>query len=514
MNSLATLARRARGSRGIARNTVVSGVNAVMRLGVGFVLLPVLLNGVGRDRAGLFFFATTLTGYFTAVDLSINASVTRYVAEHRALDEQEELAATLRSSLLLLTGFGLLAALILVIVGVTASHSLFSKPDLRSAVEPTFLVTAATSALYWPSRIGVASLNGIERYDQSAQIQIATSLLLLGGIAWLAHEHASVPVLCGLYGVVTVLEGALSALLAWRPLGVCRDWLKGSWLTGERLGTVLKFGAAAFVIGISDTLINGFDRAVVGAVVGVAAIAAYTAAQQPQVAVRTIASLPGLALISPIARLWATERMQQVRDLVNIATLFSIVIPVPIGVLVLVLAHPFVVAWLGTQYSHYTPYVQLFAVYWLFNCCTVGVSSALYGIGRLENYARIVIVAGVVSLPLSVGLTYAWGTSGVIWGTLIPSAVAVPVFLWYSLRLLRIPIRDFVTTVLLPTYGSLLVWSGVVVAAKLALNPTGYPGLIAFSAPAVLLYWGAWAPRLSENVRLARAEAAAQTAEP
>ena len=64
-------------SRGVPRNTAISALRTVIRLAVGFALLPLLLHGIGSMRTGLFLFATTLTGYFTAVDLSVGSSVTR-----------------------------------------------------------------------------------------------------------------------------------------------------------------------------------------------------------------------------------------------------------------------------------------------------------------------------------------------------------------------------------------------------------------------------------------------------
>lgn len=507
MSAAPPLAQRPRrlGRAGIARNTAISGASNLVRLLVGFLLFPILLDGIGQNRTGLFLFTTTLTGYFTAVELSVNASVTRFIAEHRARGDAPGIAATLRTSLLVMVGFGALAAVVLALLGLLVARSLFGEASLRGVAEPALIITALTSLLYWPSRIGVAALNGIERYDQSAEVQIATSLLLLAGLGVLAAAHRSVLLLIGFYGAVTVLEGLLSAALAWRRLGVTRAWARGRWIGGAQLTGVARFGAAAFVIGIGDTLLGSFDRAIVGAIVGAAAIVGYDVAQRPQQAVRTIAGLSGLALVSPIARLWTLGRRREMTALVDAASFVSIVIAAPVAVLVIVLAHPLIAAWLGGRYVTYAPYLDVFTAFWVLNCSTAAISSALYGIGRLETYARIFIVMSVVSLPLSVGLTFAWGTVGVIWGTVIPSGLAFPVFLVCSLRLLGIPLRTFVRRVLVPGYGIVAAWTAAVVAAKLLLAPAGYAGLAAFAAVALLAGWGGAAPVLRRRLRGARA---------
>jgi O-antigen/teichoic acid export membrane protein len=490
---------------GIVLNTTVSAARTMLRLLVGFALLPLLLHGIGATRTGLFLFATTLTGYFTAVDISIGSSVTRYVAEHRARDQASELAATVRGSLLLLLGVGVLAGGALAIVGLCAATTLFGEPVLRSTAEATILVAAATAVVYWPSRIGVAALNGLERYDQTAEIQIVTAVILLPVLGVMASAHASVALLTAVFGIIAVSEGILSAALAWRPLGVGRGWLSGQWLRGHHMRGVLRFGGAAFVIGISDTLINAFDRTIVGAVVGAAAIVGYDIAQRPASAIKTIAGLSGLALISPVARLSATGQDHKVRELMLMASFVSIVVTMPLGILVMVLAHPFIAAWLGSRYSRYAPYLDVFVFFYMLNSTATALSSALYGVGRLGVYARIVLVVSVISLPLSLGLTYAWGTIGVIWGTVIPSTPAIAFLIAHALDVLTIPVRSFVHVVLFPSLAPLVAWAALVLLADRALSPHGYPELIGFSGVALIVCWGAFAPTLRRRLRHARA---------
>lgn len=492
-----------RGLHRVALNTAVSGLRTIVRLGVGFALLPLLLHGIGPARTGLFLFSTTLTGYFIAIDNSVGSSVTRYVAEYRARQEPDKLAATIRGALTLMVGVGLLAAVILAILAATASDWLFGERSLRGLAEPTILVAAVTMIVYWPSQVGDAALTGLERYDLSASIQIATAVVLLVAIAALAEAHASVILLTAVFGLVATSEGVIAAALAWRPLGVDRSWAKGRWLSGEQLRTVFSFSAAAFAIGIAATLLTGFDRAIVGATVGAAAIVGYDLAQRPQSAVQSISGMAGLALISPVARIHATARYERIRQLVLVASLVSIAFAAPLAVLVIVLAHPFVIAWLGTRYGRDAAYIDVFVSFWVVSCATVALSSALYGIGRLGVYARIVIVSALISLPLSIGLALAWGTVGVIWGTVIPSSLALPVFVLHALRQLGIAPARFLREVLVPGFAPLLGWSVVVVICASVLHPSGYAGLVAFSAVALPLAWAALTPSVVPRLRAA-----------
>ena len=228
---------------GVSRNTALNGLRTAARFVTAFALLPFLLTGLGAERTGLFLFATTLTGYFAAIELGVGTGVTRYVAEYRASKQQEQLASLLRGSLLLMLAIGGVVGLILAAVGVVLDTTLFDEPILRGDVTPTLLAAALTSVVYWPSRLGVAALNGLERYDQGAIVGIVVSLAELVALAVLAHAGASVAVLTLVFGSLSSLEGVVAAALAWSScpsgVGMGHRW-------GSHLKPVASSGGAVF----------------------------------------------------------------------------------------------------------------------------------------------------------------------------------------------------------------------------------------------------------------------------
>jgi hypothetical protein len=136
----------------------------------------------------------------------------------------------------------------------------------------------------------------------------------------------------------------------------------------------------------------------------------------------------------------------------------------------------------------------------------------LYGLGRLGAYARIMALQSLVSLPLSVALAYAWGTVGVIWGTVIPSAVGLPVSVAIALRELAIPATAFCRAVV-PAFGAVGAWAAAVVVAKTEIAPSGFLGLAAFSAIALPPCWALLAPMTVARLRRARPQPATRAPE-
>jgi O-antigen/teichoic acid export membrane protein len=466
-------------------NTVLMGLRTLVIFAVGFLMLPLLIHRLGMAPTGLFVFATTLTGYFTAVELGIATSVTKYVAEFRALDAQERINSMLRGSLLMMIGIGLLVAVALTAFALLAGRALFAGPSVRGQVVGTMLVAAATALLYWPSRIGTAMLEGLERYDQRAIVAIICTVFLLAGLWALSFATHSVPVLAGYFGAIMVLEGAACAAIAWRRVGVIRN--AGSWRVRD-LRPVLTFGGGLFIIGLADTAIYSLDRLIVAAFVGAAAIVAYEVALRPQTAVRMISALTAGALVSTISRLAAEGQRERLRKLALAGSFIGLVITLPWVILVLVLAKPLIAAWVGHSYVRYAVYAQIFVVYWLTGANGGVLGAFVMGMAGIRIFVILTTIGGVTSLGLSIGMTAAFGTVGVIWGTVIPSVIGFPIWMHFALRRAGVTAREYAWSVALPAYGLAVPWAALVWVGARLIDPSGLIGVGTFGVAALALF--------------------------
>jgi O-antigen/teichoic acid export membrane protein len=483
---------------GIPVNTAAITARTVVRAIVSFAMLPLLIDRIGSAATGLFIVATTLTGYFNAVEYGLGTSVTKYVAEHRTTKDAEQLGSVLRASLLLMLGLGVAAAALLALLGVFAGQALFSGAAIRPEAVPTMLVAGATALLYWPSRLGSSALEGLERYDLNSLIQAVSSVIMFGLIYVATERTHSVPVLVALFGAMLISEGLCAGVLAWPHLGLRRG--VGRW-RGTHLRPALGFGAGLFVIGLADTFIYESDRIVVTAFVGAAAVVAYEVALRPHNGVRQISSLTGAALISTSSRLAAEGRHERLQKLVMVSSLYGLVLTAPFVVLTIALAHPILEAWIGHGYGRYASYVQIFVSYWLIQACGSVMASVIMGAGRIRFLVWLTSIGALVTLGLSIGLTAAWGTVGVILGTVIPAGLGFPLPMYYSLRQLGIPKMRFLREVLIPGYLAIALWTLPTLAAVRVLHPTGLLGLGAFCAISPLLLWLALLPLLRARWR-------------
>jgi O-antigen/teichoic acid export membrane protein len=479
-------------------NTALTAARTVIRGVISLAMLPLLIDRIGSAPTGLFIVATTLTGYFNSVEYGLGLSVTKYVAEHRAAGDAEQLGSILRASLALMCGVGVLVAAALTLLGVFGGQALFAGSAVRHEAVPTLLVAAATALFYWPSRLGGSALEGLERYDLNAIVQTAAAAITFTLIYAATEWTHSVPLLTGIFCAVMVLEGVCAGALAWPHLGLRRGL--GRW-RGTHLRPALRFGAGLFVMGLADTLIFETDRLVVTAFAGAVAVVAYEVSLRPHNGIRLINGMVTGALVSTCSRLVAQGRSERLRKLVLVGSLYGTVLTVPFVVLTLVLARPILDAWIGHGYGRYAVYVQIFVSYWLMHACGGPVGSAIIGIGRIRVFAWLAAVGALITLGLSIGLAARWGTIGVILGTVIPAWLGFPVSLGLSLRYVGISWTRFAREVLAPAYLPIAAWTLPIVAADWTLRPSGLLALGAFCAVALTVLWLALLPMLRSSWR-------------
>ncbi len=483
---------------GVPVNTVLTGTRTLVSGIAALALLPLLIDRIGSAPTGLFIFATTLTGYFNAAEYGFGVSVTKYVAEHRAKEDAEQLGSILRGSLILLLSVGVIAAAALTILGALGGEALFEAASVSSQAAPALFVAAAIALLYWPSRIGIAALRGLERYDLCALIEMASSVITFCLIYAVSSWTHAVPVLTALFGVPLVLEGLCAGAVAWPRLGLRRG--VGRW-RGAHLRPALGFSMGLFLLGFSSTFVYESDRIVVATFVSASAIVVYELALRPHNAVRLVSGLIGSVLTSTSSRLVAQDRAKRLRELVLVGSLYEVVLTVPLVVLIFLLADPILEAWVGHGYGRYATYVRIFISYWAFGAYTGALTSAIFGIGRIRTFVWFTVGSATLTLGLSIGLTAAWGTVGVIWGTVIPFVLGLPIWMHYALRHVGISKSRFARDVLVPGYLPIVVWTIPVAALADVLDPRSLLELGAFCALALAALWLAVLPILRTRWR-------------
>jgi O-antigen/teichoic acid export membrane protein len=146
----------------------------------------------------------------------------------------------------------------------------------------------------------------------------------------------------------------------------------------------------------------------------------------------------------------------------------------PLGGCLAILAGPFLVAWVGPAYEEQAVLVAVLLLAGLFDTAQWPAAAILQGIAHHRPVAFMSAGSAVANLLLSLALVHPFGLLGVALGTLIPTTIECTVFLMpYALRTLRLRFSDLFLRVLVPTILPILPAMLAVAAVRAVLTPSG-----------------------------------------
>lgn len=150
--------------RQIIKNVGSSWFSLGVDVVVGFLLYPFILHKLGDTASGIWVLIFTITGYYGLFDLGIRSSVVRYVSKFTAVDDIEDLAKLINTSLFSYSCIGVLS---LMVTGVLTIYvdTLFKIPaGFHSTARLLLWMVGAAIALGFPLGVVGGFLDGLQKF--------------------------------------------------------------------------------------------------------------------------------------------------------------------------------------------------------------------------------------------------------------------------------------------------------------------------------------------------------------
>jgi O-antigen/teichoic acid export membrane protein len=159
-----------------------------------FLILPFLINMLGKEGYGLYTSIGAIAGYMAVMDFGVNSTITRYIAKYRAEGAEDKQKNLLAHCLLLYS----VLAIVVFIIGYILYLNLPDLLNIQSKINPDtkavlsteelktastmFIILIANIALSLPLRSFTAVLNGHERFAFPRAMNIVQVLLRVAAI--------------------------------------------------------------------------------------------------------------------------------------------------------------------------------------------------------------------------------------------------------------------------------------------------------------------------------------------
>ncbi len=397
------------------------------------VFTPLIVQGLGAERYGIFLLAMTTIGVLAIVDLGLAAAATRELSMARLHTESTHTrqafwtAMGLYGVISVVGGAGTFTAVPWLVRDVLALA-----PALRADGEVALRWAALGLFVNLLSAPWMSYLRAAEMNDSQARIGIAATVVGSLGTLW--------------RGLQGDLSGALAAQVTASALSlgcsivVVRQrepdrvaWAAPSWAVFREMA---RFAAWQFAAMASATVGQHLARLIIARQLGPADLTWYSVPQSVAQRVQKLIESAARMLFPRIARLSATgdtaDLAATYRRAQKTIVLMSIVACVPLAAC----AEPFLAAWMGPQFADRAHVcLTVLAVGYAIGCLGIGYVAALSGLGQMRAVfatETAITAVGVIGLwPL-----LAWrGIDGVALAALLGWAGLVVPHIVLSRRL-------------------------------------------------------------------------------
>jgi O-antigen/teichoic acid export membrane protein len=469
-------------------NTLSNFFGNLFVLGLGFITTPFILNHLGTNQYGLWVLVSSIVAYGSIFDFGIGGTVVKYIAEYRAKDDKRSINDLISTALWLYSILGLIVILLATGLAPFFAHIFKVSQSEQMTATLLVLVIGITVGLSIPCALTMAVFKGLQRFDSVNLVSSSGALLSLAaivavllsglGVVWMASVNIPVILVMQVFSIYLIRKNDADIHFDWRRAR--RSLIK----------PIISFSSPLLLMDISGRLQTKSDEIVIGAFLPMNFVTPYYLA-------RRLSEMPKLftdqflKILLPMAsELDAVNDRQRLKSLYLSSTRLTLAIFLPIGISLIALSKPILIAWVGADYSSYAYLIVILTFASLIDTSQWPAGSVLQGIARHQPIAIMSLGSALANLALSIILIKSMGLTGVALGTFIPTTVECLLFvLPYTLITLRVNLWEAFKQMLLPALIPAIPATAFLLFVSRIFTLTSWPALFLVFAANCLIYY-------------------------
>lgn len=277
-------------ARVLIKNTFWNFFTQIWLILIFMVTTPVVVHGLGDEAYGILSLIMVTVGYFGFLDFGISQATLKFISEHLARNERNQVHRIISTSVLFSLVVGLLGAVIIIFLAPCLTELIFKIPlALRNETKISFYIFSGwlvVSLLQGALQTVPAAL---QRFDLINLVNgIALSLQGLVS-AWLVLLGFHLKEVVALYLIIRILSASAFFVMLFKLLPGIKA--RPLW-HGPTFWKLFGFGKWVLVSYIIGPLMVNLDRVLIGSLLSVAAVTYYAI---PYAIITKLGIIPGSA---------------------------------------------------------------------------------------------------------------------------------------------------------------------------------------------------------------------------
>ena len=385
----------------LINNSILNFVTQGWLILLFMVTTPILVHRLGGQAYGVLSIIMAIVGYFNFFDLGVSQASLKFISEHLAKDQTEEVHQVVLASILLSIILGFLGGIIISFLTPFMVDVIFKVPlGLKQDAKISFYIFAGGFATF----ILQGALQSV-----SAAFQRFNIINLINGIAgslqalvsvWLVFSGFHLKEIAILYLSVRILSTLFFFVVMFKLLPGIRLRSVYHWPTFLKL---FYFSRWIFVTYLVGPLMANLDRIMIGLFLSVTAVTYYVV---PYGIVNRLGIIHGSiasVLFPSFSMRGSLSSKDSLRNLFNQSIKFMNFIMFPLILIILLFAEKFLKVWMGVDFAQKSTLVmQILAFAVMINSLAVIPYTLIQGLGRPDITAKF----HLFELPLYVATCF------------------------------------------------------------------------------------------------------------
>lgn len=408
-----------------------------------FVLYPFCLRVLGAEQYGLWLLLSSVTAYFSLMQLGVPMANVKFVSKYIADDDFVKLSEVVSTNFLFFSIVGFSVVLFGLIISSFIDRLFNVNALFVSDARWATILLAVNVGLGFSFEVFEGALHGMQRF---VFLNLLKNVLLVIRVAcvfvFLTRDH-------GLYILSYVLIGvtSLQALASYLFLRLKFPGVVFSLRHVNRdvFRTVFSFGLFVMVLQLSMRISFNTDSIVIGYVVSVESIVLFAAGGNIVNYLLQFVSGVSTVLMPNVSGLVATGEWEKVRSLFTGSCYGISLVVVPVCLALILLGGDFIALWLGEQFREVSGNVLvILTVSYLFFLVQWGVVYPLLLGSSYVKFPTILMAStAILNIVLSLMLGSEFGLYGVAFGTALPNLINSIIVSIYSCRVFSVKFTSF-----------------------------------------------------------------------
>jgi O-antigen/teichoic acid export membrane protein len=413
----------------LKKKSVIHFIGGIIPVIASILSVPVIVAHLGDTQYGLFTLVTAIVGYFALIDINVTAGSVKYLAEHHARGETEQVNQVISFGGFIYLLIGLIGGICIFIFADALVTSFFNIPTNLHEIASNTLRVAAFAFFFSQVQVYLSSIpQALQRYDLSSMLEsvfgaltsISTVLVVLfgGGLVEIVVVRLLLSIInCGL--LLNIIRKIL-------PLA------KLAYPDKDTINRLFSFSAYSYLSRIATVTYANGDKLLLGAFLDMRAVSLYSV---PSLLVYRVVGLVfrfGQVIFPAASALHANNQHDELERIYFTSTRYYIYLNASLCLLLSIFSRELLHYWAGSVFGAGAALVLvLIATAAFFDALTNLPTQVNDGLGKPKNTGVLALMRALVGLVASyIGIRYA-GYIGAAWAHLFVSAFFAVLFLVY-----------------------------------------------------------------------------------